>query len=50
VKHRQRTQKERERAISEWGERDRTETEREYGVGFYRRQLFLVSTDSLKST
>ncbi len=49
VKHRQRTQKERERE-SYWGESDRTETEREYSMGFYRRQLFLVSTDSPKST
>ncbi len=40
VKHRQRTQKERERAIAEWGERDRMETEREYCVGFIEDSYF----------
>ncbi len=31
------------------GERDRTETMREYGMGFYQGWLFLVLTDSPKS-
>ncbi len=40
VKHRQRTQKERVRAIAEWGERDRMETAREYGVRFIEDSYF----------
>jgi len=39
-----RTHRKRERDIAKWGEREREETEREYGVDIYRGQLFLVST------
>ena len=49
---RQRTQREREREIyiADWGERERTELGREYGIGFISRTVIFVLADSPKST
>jgi len=44
------THRKRERDIVKWGEREREETEWEYGVGLIEGSLFLVLTDSPKST
>ncbi len=45
-----REHRERERDIAYWGERDRMELGREYGVGFISRTVILVLADSPKST
>jgi hypothetical protein len=53
VKHRGelgRAHRERERDIADWGERERMELTREYGVGFISRTVILVLIDSPKST
>jgi hypothetical protein len=53
VKHRGelgREHSERERDIADWGERERTELVREYGVGFISRTVILVLANSSKST
>jgi hypothetical protein len=53
VKHRGelgREHRERERDIADWGERERMELAREYGVGFISRTVILVLADSPKST
>ncbi len=44
------THRKRERDIAKWREREREETEREYSVGLIEGSLFLVLTDSPKST
>ncbi len=45
-----REHRERERDIVDWGERERTELAREYGVGFISRTVILVLADCPKST
>jgi hypothetical protein len=42
--------RERERDIADWDERERTELEREYGVGFKSGTVILVLATSPKST
>ncbi len=53
VKHRGelgREHREREWDIVDWGERERTELGREYGIGFISRTVIFVLADSPKST
>ncbi len=53
VKHRGelgREHREREWDIADWGERERTELAREYGIGFISRTVILVLANSPKST
>ncbi len=45
-----REHRERELDIADWGERERTELGREYGMGFISRTVILVLTNSSKST
>ncbi len=45
-----RKHRERERDIADWGERERMELERVYGVAFKSGTIILVLADSPKST